>query len=37
VMFSPDPITQAMLMVDLGVDASSFLLPGDRPARIRQR
>ena len=26
------PIAQAKLMVDLGVDASSLFLPGDRPS-----
>jgi Asp/Glu/hydantoin racemase len=30
-------ITQAKLMVDLGVDASALLFPPDRPARIRHR
>jgi len=30
-------ITQAKMMVDLGVDASSLLFPGDRPARLRHR
>jgi Asp/Glu/hydantoin racemase len=30
-------ITQAKLKVDLGVDASSLLFPGDRPTRIRER
>jgi allantoin racemase len=30
-------ITQAKLMVDLGVDASGLLFPGDRPRGIRHR
>jgi Asp/Glu/hydantoin racemase len=30
-------ITQAKLMVDLGVDASALLFPSDRPARLRHR
>jgi allantoin racemase len=30
-------ITQAKMMIDLGVDASSLMYPGDRPARIRHR
>ena len=30
-------IAQAKLMVDLGIDASSLMYPGDRPPRIRHR
>jgi hypothetical protein len=30
-------IMQAKLLVDLGLDASALMYPGDRPARIRSR
>jgi Asp/Glu/hydantoin racemase len=30
-------IAQAKLMVDLGVDASALMYPGDRPVRVRSR